>query len=331
MDWGTLFPGLSTLQMLIILDGALQTAQAAMSYYAKEVIGAIGPFVKNSAWLFVMLYGFAMLRGAVKDPINESWTKLFKITVVVILSVEFATYNNYVAQFFWNLPKYLTDWLIPSDIVDSLKAFLPDDSEDMAIMLVTAFMSAIVEIMSDGLSASDHSGDTDPTAFAAALGVGAAGASLTAIVAGILLVAKFSLSILLALGPFFIVSILFEKTKQYFEGWLTQVVNFVVVILLMTLTIYVLFPVLLIAVSSYYLITLAAGALSLKESVELITLMGIFIAIIKQVPTTAAALVRGYAVATPQERMLTRGHGDTSSTGNKSNVQQQAEVNAQRR
>jgi len=329
MNWDTLFPGLSTLQMLIILDGTLQTAQAAMSYYAKGVIVAIGPFVKNCAWLFVMLYGFAMLRGAVKDPINESWLRLFKITVVVIFSVEFATYNDYVAQFFWNLPTYLVNWLIPNDIVDAIEAFLPNDSDDMAIMLITAFMSAIVEIMSDGMQASDISGDTDPTAFAAAIGVGAAGMSLTAIVAGILMVAKFSLSILLALGPFFIISILFEKTKHFFEGWLAQVVNFIVVILLMTLTVYVLFPVLLIAVSSYYLISLLAGALSLKESVELITLMGIFIAIIRQVPTTSAALVRGYAIGAPQERNLMRSGG--MSDGQKSSVQQQAEVNAQRK
>ena len=326
MDWATLFPGLSTLQMLIILDSTLQTAQAAMSYYANAVIGAIGPFVKNTMLIFVLLYGFAMMRGAVKEPIQETYTKLFKMFVVAIFSVEFAVYNDYVAQFFWELPKYLTDWLIPNDIVAALDALLPDDSDDMAIMLITAFMSAVVEIMSDGMQASDISGDTDPTAFSAALGIGVAGVTLTAIVAGILLVAKFSLSILLALGPFFLISILFEKTKHWFEGWLSQVINFVVVVLLMTLTIYVLFPIILIAVSSYYLISLAAGALSLKESVELMTIIGIYIAIIRQVPTTAAALVRGYAIGAPQERNIFT-HKEGGAIG-KSSVQQQAEVNA---
>jgi type IV secretion system protein VirB6 len=162
------------------------------------------------------------------------------------------------------------------------------------------------------------------------MGVGVAGASITAVVAGILLVAKISLSVLLALGPFFLVSILSEKTKAYFDGWLSQVLNFILVILLLTLTIYILFPILIVTVSSYYLIAKLTGSLSLQESVELITLLGIFLAVIKQVPTTAAAVVRGYAVGGAQERSLQGGGGHAQDSG-KSPSQIQQEQNAQRR
>ncbi|MDD2833375.1 MAG: type IV secretion system protein [Methylotenera sp.] len=324
MDLSQLFPNLSTLQMLIILDNTLQTAQAAMFFYSETVIAGVRTFAKFTAIIFVFLYGWGMVTGQIKEPIQETWNRLFKLFAVVSIALSITAYKP-IAEFIWDLPTWLTDTLIPSSIVTFLQNFLPVGTSDMPLMLVSVFMSAVVQIMTNGFQSSNIGGDTDPTAWAAAFGIGAAGVSLSAIVAGILLVAKFSLSVLVALGPFFIMSILFEKTKHYFDGWLAQVTNFIVVILIMTITIYILFPVILIAVSSYYLIMMLIGSLSLTESVELVTLMGIYIAIMRQVPTTAAALVRGYAVGSPQEKTL-KGHGNDSDGGKSSN-QQQAEVN----
>lgn len=327
MDITTLFPDLSTLQMLIILDNTLQTAQAAMFFYSETVIDGVRTFAKFTAIIFVFLYGWGMATGQIKEPIQETWNRLFKLFAVVSVALSITAYKP-IAEFIWDLPVWLTDTLIPSSIVTFLKNFLPAGSSDMPLMLVSVFMSAVVEIMSNGLQSSNIGGETDPTAWAAAFGIGVAGVSLSAIVAGILLVAKFSLSVLVALGPFFILSILFEKTKHYFDGWLAQVANFIVVILLMTITIYILFPVILIAVSSYYLLMIFVGSLSLTESVELVTLMGIYIAILRQVPTTAAALVRGYAVGSPQERSITS-HQGAGDGGGKTASQQHDEMNNQ--
>ncbi|PKO47051.1 MAG: hypothetical protein CVU29_03730 [Betaproteobacteria bacterium HGW-Betaproteobacteria-22] len=329
MDLSQLFPNLSTLQMLIVLDNTLQTAQAAMFFYSETVVSGIRTFARYTAIIFVFLYGWGMVTGQIKEPIQETWNRFFKLAAVVTIALSITAYKP-IAEFIWDLPTWLTNTLIPSSIVTFLQDFLPVGTSDMPLMLVSVFMSAVVQIMSNGFQSSNIGGETDPTAWAAAFGIGAAGVSLSAIVAGILLVAKFSLSVLVALGPFFIMSILFEKTKHYFDGWLAQVTNFIVVILLITITIYILFPVILIAVSSYYLIMLFIGSLSLTESVELLTLMGIYIAIMRQVPTTAAALVRGYAVGSPQERSVMT-HGNGADGGGKTANQQQAEVNAQRR
>lgn len=328
MDLTTLFPGLNTLQVLIILDNTLQTAQAAMFFYSETVVTGIRSFAKYTAIIFIFLYGWGMVTGSIKEPIQETWNRFFKLAAVVTIALNITGYKE-IETFIWDMPTYLTDTLIPSSIVTFIKSFLPVGTTDLPLMLISVFMSAIVEMMSLGLQSSNIGGQTDPTAFGAAFGLGVAGAGLSAIVAGILLVAKFSLSVLIALGPFFIMSILFEKTKHFFDGWLAQVINFIVVILIMTITIYILFPVILIAVSSYYLVLIFVGSLSLTENVELVTLMVIYIAIIRQVPTTAAALVRGYAVGSPQERSVVKQGTDGGMGGGKSSMQQQAEVNAQ--
>ena len=325
-----LVSGLTQVEFLVNLVGALQVAQAAMSSYAAHVVGAIDHFVAICLTIYVVLYGFALMQGHVRDIQHDAFIKLFKLAVVLTLCRNFAIYNNEVAQFFWNMPENLVNWLTPSKVMTMLESFVPSgvtNSTDLSILLISTVMSFTVSLMHSSLAASSLAGQTDPTMFATGMGIGVAGASLTAVVAGILLVAKVSLSVLLALGPFFLVSILFEKTKAYFDGWLSQVLNFVLVILLLTLTIHILFPILIITVASYYAVAQVTGALSLRESVELITLLGIFLAIIKQVPTTAAAVVRGYAVGGAQERQLSGSGGASAQSGGKSASQAQAEVN----
>ncbi|WP_047551796.1 type IV secretion system protein [Methylotenera sp. G11] len=329
MELSDIFPGLSTVSVLINLTGALQVAQNAMSFYASHVVSEIDVFVKTCLTIYVIWYGLALMRGEVKEVMTDAHIRVFKVALVSMLALNFANYNQIVAQFAWNMPEDLVQWLIPSNILTNIAnmAMSSDDATDLSILLISTVMSATVSIMQSSLAASSISGQTDPTMFAAGMGVGVAGAGITAVVAGILLVAKMSLSVLLALGPLFIVSILSEKTKAYFDGWLSQVLNFVLVILLLTLTIYILFPILIITVSSYYLIAQATGALSLQESVELITLLGIFLAVIKQVPTTAAAVVRGYAVTPAQERSVQGGGGqahDSGKSANQANAEQRA-------
>jgi type IV secretion system protein VirB6 len=327
--------GLVPVTFLINLIGALEVAQTAMSYYAAHVVGAIDQFVATCLTIYVILYGFAMMNGHVKDVSHDAFIRLFKIAIVLTLSRNLAYYNNEVAQLFWNMPEQLIQWLTPATVMSMIASMLPagspTTSTDMSILLISTVMSFTVSIMHSGLEASSAAGQTDAAVFASAMGVGVAGASFSAVVAGILLVAKISLSVLLALGPFFLVSILFEKTKAYFDGWLSQVLNFILVILLLTLTIYLLFPILIITVASYYAVSLATGALSLRESVELITLLGIFLAVIKQVPTTAAAVVRGYAVGAAQERNVGSSAGQSNQGGGKNASQAHAEMNAKQR
>lgn len=326
----SLIDGLSQVQFLINLVDALEVAQTAMTSYASHVVRSIDSLARYCVTIFVMLYGILLMMGHVREVKYDAFVRLFKIAIVWSIARNFGHYNTEIAQFFWHMPEYLVNWLSPSSVRNMLQQFIPGadtstSNTDVSILLISTVMSFTVSMMHSSLSASSLAGQTDLTLFASGLGIGVAGASITAVVAGILLIAKMSLAVLLGLGPFFLIAILFEKTKSYFEGWLSQVLNFVLVILLLTLTIQLLFPILIITVASYYAIVKSVGVLSLRESVELITVLGIFLAIIKQVPTTAAAVVRGYAVGGLQERGLI-GSGGAGSGGGKSANQAYAEM-----
>ena len=97
LSFASLFPSLSTLQVLIDMEGALLSAQAAMSSYAQTISTAIGPLIKICLTLYVVLYGFALMRGVVKEPLNDAGIRIFKITAVVSLALNFAQYNKFIA------------------------------------------------------------------------------------------------------------------------------------------------------------------------------------------------------------------------------------------
>lgn len=327
----SLIDGLSQMQFLINLAHSLEVAQTAMSSYAAHVAGAVDSLARYCVTIFAALYGVLLMMGHVREVKYDAFVRLFKIAIVWSIARNFGHYNAEIGQFFWHMPEYLVNWLSPSSVRAMLQQFIPgaetsSSNTDVSILLISTVMSFTVSLMHSSLSASSLAGQTDFTLFASGLGIGVAGASITAVVAGILLVAKMSLAVLLGLGPFFLIAILFEKTKSYFDGWLSQVLNFVLVILLLTLTIQLLFPILIITVASYYAVAKSVGVLSLRESVELITVLGIFLAIIKQVPTTAAAVVRGYAVGGLQERGL-MGSSGAGAGGGKSANQAYAEMN----
>src|SRR5690606_23995475 len=68
--------------------------------------------------------------------------------------------------------------------------------------------------------------DFGPWILAAVVyGVGAIAAGIGF---GVVLVAKVALALLVALGPIFIACALFEATRRYFFGWLSQAVNYLV-------------------------------------------------------------------------------------------------------
>jgi len=64
----------------------------------------------------------------------------------------------------------------------------------------------------------------------------AAGTVLVAMLGGaVVIVAKFSLAVMFALGPLFIVALMFPATARFFDSWFSQVMNYVLTIVIMAI------------------------------------------------------------------------------------------------
>ena len=161
-----------------------------------SVIAVVEGPLRVALVLYVLLYGYAILRGAISEPVMDFAVRSVKLAFLYALATT-AAYSSFVTQpLFVYLPNALTQAISGSGAPNVGAAF------DLAPYIVAAAVLII-------------------GALACALGF------------GIVMVAKLALALLVTLGPIFIAAALFDATRRYFFGWLSQAVNYLVLFALM--------------------------------------------------------------------------------------------------
>ena len=176
------------------------------------VIAAVAPPLRAALVLYVLLYGFAILRGAIAEPVMDFAVRSLKLALVVMLATTPAYASWITEPLFHVLPNSLAQAISGSATPDVGAAF--DNFFNRAAFLASR-ISKEANLINLG-----------PWVLAVVVYV--VGALAAAVGFGVVLLAKVALALLVALGPIFIACALFEATRRYFFGWLSQAVNYLV-------------------------------------------------------------------------------------------------------
>lgn len=174
--------------------------------------GEVAPALRVALVLYVVLYGYAILRGVVSDPVMDFAIRAIKLAFVYAIAVTPA-YGGFVTQ------PLLVEF--PRLLASSLGG-TPDAASGAAcdqLLNYAGYLAARI---------SDQAGVLEAEAWSVAALVYVAGALAAAFGFGVLLIAKVSMALLVMLGPLFVACALFEASRRYFFGWLSQAVNFIV-------------------------------------------------------------------------------------------------------
>ncbi|OCP21399.1 MULTISPECIES: type IV secretion system protein [unclassified Ensifer] len=228
--------------------------------------------------LYVVLYGYLVLRGSIEAPVLEFAYRAIKLAILVMLVRNAADYRAFVTDlFFTSLPQEISTAL-NSGAVPSASTFdaLLDKGQASATQIWNR--------------------SSWPLDIATAFG-GLVMVVITFIVAAIgyvvSLYARVALAIILALGPIFIALAMFQSTRRFTEAWIGQLVN------------YVILQILVVAVGSL-LITTLDTSITTVEAYEDVLMRPIAIGAIGiaslyvfyQLPGIAASLAAGGASLT---------------------------------
>ena len=205
-----------------VFDSFLKEFEQPITTFVSTSVSNLASYIdgplRTAVMLYVILYGFAVMRGAISEPIMEFAWRAMRIVVVVLLATNSSTFQQYVTGlFFDSLPKEIGNALAGSGLNTSSGA--PFD-----------------QLLSKGIDVAnkiyDQAGLTNiaPALIAAILLVFVAVGSFLQF--AILLYAKVGLGVVIALGPVFIALGLFEATRPFTEAWLRQVANFVILLVL---------------------------------------------------------------------------------------------------
>ncbi|MBI1198617.1 MAG: type IV secretion system protein VirB6 [Phenylobacterium sp.] len=192
------------------LDGFLDAGADRM---LAEVAGPL----RIALVLYVLLYGFAILRGAIAEPMMDFALRATKLALITLLATT-TGYGEWVAQpLFHVLPETLARGISGASSGDAGAAFDQFFARAAYLGQKTAMETSPMNWL--------------PLLIGACVFV--IGALAAALGFGITVLSQAALALLIALGPAFIGCALFEATRRYFFGWLGQAVNYLVLYALM--------------------------------------------------------------------------------------------------
>lgn len=244
-----------------------------------RVAGALEPAVITLATIYVMVWGYLQLTGRLEEPVTMGLKRIVVLVVVLGAALHLWLYNTVIVDTFYNAPAELAAAITgnanPVGTVDAIwqsggqvAGFLWSRGGvfggDFGFYLAGAFVWLLMGLL------------CVYTMFLIAL-------------------SSIALAILLALGPLFIVMLLFDSTRRYFEAWIAQLATYALITILTVLV----GALLLQLVSSYAAQTAARGAAIVTvDALNMVLVAMVVFLIMRQVMPIAAGLAGGLALST---------------------------------
>jgi type IV secretion system protein VirB6 len=187
----------------------------------QNIITNITPLVLLGMTIYFCMYGFMILNGSVGDSFNDLVKQFFRIGLIASIALAGGMYQSHLADIVINLPSDFAKLVLnqPSDtlsvadqmmslgfkeagkIASSMNIVQPADS------IIKAFVALIVAFCSVFLG-----------------GIGG----------GLMIVMKMECAIVAAVGPLFIIALLFPAVRQLFSNWFGIIISYAIFSLLLT-------------------------------------------------------------------------------------------------
>jgi type IV secretion system protein VirB6 len=163
--------------------------------------------------LYIVLYGYLVLRGSVSEPVLEFVFRAIKLAIIVMLVKNAGEYQTYVTNAFFDI--------LPREVSQALNSGTTPSASTFDSLLDKGQASA-TDIWSRA---------SWPVDIVTGVG-GMMVIAVSFLVAGIgyvvSLYARLALAIVLAIGPIFIALAMFQATRRFTEAWIGQLANFVI-------------------------------------------------------------------------------------------------------
>jgi type IV secretion system protein VirB6 len=194
---------------------------AVLGTYLLGVVSAlmagITPIALTALTLWVMLYGWAVLRNEVSETVPTFLWKVFKIGLILAFALQSGVYISNVAETANALATGVATTFVPAT-ADPLTASSPyqliDGFNDRASVLVTDLLR--------------EAGITRLELLLAAVVCSIANVIFLCVAMFVVTLAKVVLTFVLAVGPVFILCLAWRPTARFFDSWLSMLLNAVV-------------------------------------------------------------------------------------------------------
>lgn len=270
-------------------DTVSNATAAFVAPAAGNLIIALAVIATAGLSLYFTLTGYAIMTGAVESPFWTFVKQSVKSLFILAFALSATSYTDDVVGSFEGLETGL------SAALNTSTATTPKTTYEALDQSLGKGLDLIKICTENADAAGFNIGTAIGWLIAAA--VIAFGTTLVTVIGGaVLIVSKFALAVMFAVGPLFIMLLLFPITARLFDSWFSQVLNF-------TLTIVILAVVMAMATTAYDAFIASvdlnsnSGESPMWAAVEIGALTGVLVWIILQISHMATGLAGGMSMA----------------------------------
>jgi type IV secretion system protein VirB6 len=250
---------------------------------ASRVAAAIATPFRAAVTLFVVLWGLALWRGLINEPLSDGVGRVMRVVLIGTIALGAGVYGPRIAAFLYNTPAELASVVAGGSVT-------PQTVMDAALSKGNDIALAFIAL----LSISPAAIGANFAAVLSALIVWIFTSLVVLYGTALIVLSKVILGVLIALGPLFIAMLLFDSTKRFFESWLSQALNYLFIYALVATTVNIMFALWIPQLNAALLDT-AAGFTGL---IPMIIGGGAAFIILMQVPALASGLAGGVQLGT---------------------------------
>jgi len=261
-----------------------------VSDVASSIIGAITPVATTLISIYVVLWGWSMMRGVISEPVTDGVSRIVRLAVITGIALNLGRYNDYLADMLWNAPDVLAGYIASGY-----------SNSTTNMQFLDSLMSQIYDLgdayWQKAYASTGTLGVPNLGFLLVAVLIWGAGLLATGYGAFLLALSKMALAIILAIGPLFVLVTIFEPLKRFFDVWIGQALNYVFLVMLTASTIKLIMTIL----QSYLGVANGAGVLadpSISQALPAIALCAMGSLVMMQLPSIASALGGGVAIGT---------------------------------
>jgi len=250
-----------------------------VSTITSDIAASLQPAAVTFATMYVMLWGYLHLRGSIEEPIMDGAVRIIRLAAILGVALSLWEYNAVLVDFFVTTPNSLSSLILGGNQAINIVDTTWTNGGKVAESLITQG-----GLLNDKF-------DFYLAGFAVYLFVG----FICVWMAYLYCLSLVAVGFLLAIGPLFILGLMFETTKRFFESWMAQLSNYALIIIIAAIAAKLLLNIL----AGYAANAQALGAaITIAEGVQLCLASAFILLIMRQVPTIAASLGSGVALGT---------------------------------
>lgn len=263
------------------------TLDTFVSTTSSNMIVGISGLILAGVTLYLTIYGYMVMFGQIQEPFFEFLKKAGKILLVVALALSAGAYQSNIVETFRGIESGLST-IVKHGSASNIYEVLDNSFSGGATLVEKAFDKA-----------NEFSLFSAPATvigwLLSGLIICLATVILTVAAAGYILLAKVAISLLLGLGPIFIMCLLFPPVVRFFDAWASQVVTYILVIVLMATAMAFALQIFDAFVARVDYAAVDQNAITVAT--QLLIISACLLIVVFQIPTIAAALGGGFGLS----------------------------------